>query len=105
VKICQAKISFSINLKTTIIGDMRPLNNTYKASRPVKKKSAQYKQKWWNHVSRMEDITYPKQFLNYWPTRKWRLGQPLKRLQSRYNHEVETGHLLALWSEEDGKRR
>jgi len=32
---------------------------------PVKMKLAQYKQKWLNHIKRMEDIRYPKQFLDY----------------------------------------
>jgi hypothetical protein len=32
---------------------------------PIKKKLAQYKQKLLNHVSRMEDIRYPKQLLDY----------------------------------------
>jgi hypothetical protein len=32
---------------------------------PVQKSLAQYKQKYLNHVSRMEDVTYPKQLLDY----------------------------------------
>jgi hypothetical protein len=31
----------------------------------VKKKSAQYKQKWLNHVNRMENIKIAKQLLDY----------------------------------------
>jgi hypothetical protein len=31
---------------------------------PVEKKLAQYKQNCWNHVSRMEDIRNPEQFLH-----------------------------------------
>jgi hypothetical protein len=30
-----------------------------------KKKLAQYKEEWLNHVTRMEDIRYPKQLLEY----------------------------------------
>jgi len=33
----------------------------------VKNKLAQYKQKWLNHVSRVEDIRYQKQILDYRP--------------------------------------
>jgi len=33
----------------------------------VEKKLAQRKQKWWNRVSRVEDIIYPKQIINYRP--------------------------------------
>jgi hypothetical protein len=32
---------------------------------PVEKELAQYKQKWLNHISRMEDIRHPKQLLDY----------------------------------------
>jgi hypothetical protein len=32
---------------------------------PIEKKLVQYRQKWSNHVSRMEDIRYPKQLLDY----------------------------------------
>jgi len=28
----------------------------------------------------MEDMKYPKQFLDYWPTGRWRPWRPLKRL-------------------------
>jgi hypothetical protein len=45
---------------------------------PVQKKLAQYKLKWLNRVSRMEDIRYPKQLLDYGPLR--RPGRPLKTL-------------------------
>jgi hypothetical protein len=32
---------------------------------PAEKKLAQYKQKWLNNVSRLEDVRHPKQLLNY----------------------------------------
>jgi len=61
---------------------------------PVKKKLAQYKRKWLNLVSRMEDIRYPKQILDYRPIgRRTRL--PLNRILDGYICEAETGHLLA----------
>jgi hypothetical protein len=48
---------------------------------PVKKKSVQYKQKWLNHISRMEGIRYPKQLPDYQPIRrKTPAWQTLKRL-------------------------
>jgi hypothetical protein len=31
----------------------------------VEKKLAQYKQNWLNHISKMEDVRYPKQLLDY----------------------------------------
>jgi len=44
----------------------------------------------------MEDITYPKQLLDYRPVERQRPGRPLlKRLLDGYNSEAETGHLLA----------
>jgi len=61
---------------------------------PVKKKLAQYKQKWFNHVSKMENIRHPKQLLVIRPIGR-RPGQPLKRLLDGYSREAETGHLLA----------
>jgi hypothetical protein len=45
----------------------------------VKKKLAQYKQKWLNNVRRMEDIRYPKQLLDY-PLIGIKPGRTLKRL-------------------------
>jgi hypothetical protein len=61
---------------------------------PVKKKLAQCKQKCLNHVSRMEDIRYPKEIPDYRPVGR-RLGRPLNRPQDEYNREAETGHFLA----------
>jgi len=60
----------------------------------VKKKLAQYKQKCFNHVSRMEDIGYPQHVLNYTSIKR-RPGRTLKRLLDRHNREAGTGHLLA----------
>jgi hypothetical protein len=34
---------------------------------PVERKFTQYKQKWLNNVSRMEDVRYTKQLLDYRP--------------------------------------
>jgi hypothetical protein len=42
----------------------------------------------------MEDIGYQKQLLDYRTVRR-RFGCPLKRALDRYNHEAETGLLLA----------
>jgi hypothetical protein len=61
---------------------------------PAEKKLALYKQKLLNHVSRMEDITYHKQLLDYRPIRR-RPVRPLKRQLDGYNREAGTGHLLA----------
>jgi hypothetical protein len=47
---------------------------------PVKCKSAQYKQKRLDHVSKMEDIRYPEKLLDYRPIKRRRPGRPLKRL-------------------------
>jgi len=52
------------------------------------------KQKLLNRVSRVEDIRYPKQLLDYRPIER-RLGWPLKRLLDGYSSEAETDHLLA----------
>jgi len=41
---------------------------------PLENKLAQYKQKELNHVSRMEDIRYPKELLDYRPIGKQRPG-------------------------------
>jgi len=57
---------------------------------PVWNKLAQGKRKWLNHVSRMDDIRYPQQFLDYWSAGRRRPG-----LLEGYNLEAETGHLLA----------
>jgi len=62
---------------------------------PVENKSAQHKQKWLNHVSRMEDIGYPKEILDCRPIGRRRPEWPLKSLLDGYSREVETGHLLA----------
>jgi len=43
----------------------------------LKKEIAHYKQKWLSHVSRMEDIRFPKQLLDYRPIRR-RTGRPLR---------------------------
>jgi len=52
----------------------------------LERKLAQYEQKWVNNVSRMEDISHPKQLLDYRPIarrrrrrRRRRPGLPLKR--------------------------
>jgi len=65
----------------------------FRRAEPVEKIVAQYKQKWLNHVSRMEDIRHPIQLLDYWPMRRQRPGWPLKRLLDGYNCEAKTGHL------------
>jgi hypothetical protein len=41
----------------------------------------------------MENISYPKQLLDYRPIGR-RPGRPLKRLLDGYNREAEIGHLL-----------
>jgi hypothetical protein len=48
-------------------------------SRPRRKKLAQYKQKWLNHVSRMERNRYRKQLLDYRPIGR-RRGWPLESI-------------------------
>jgi len=53
----------------------------------VQMKVAQYKQKWLNCVSRMEDVRYPKQLLDYWSVRRRRLDG--------HSHKAITGYLLA----------
>jgi len=45
---------------------------------PVGNKSAQFKQKWLQHVSRLEDIRYPEQLLDYRRIGR-RPGRQLKR--------------------------
>jgi len=61
----------------------------------VKNKLAQYKQKWLNHFSRMEDIRYPKQLHDHQPIRK-RPGWLLQKLLlDAYNCAAERGLLLA----------
>jgi len=45
-----------------------------------------------NHISRLEDVRYS---LNNRHTERRRPGRPLKTLLDGYNHEAETGHLLA----------
>jgi hypothetical protein len=47
------------------------------------------------HFSRMEDIRYPEQLLDYRPIERRRSGRPLKRLLDGYSGEAETGQLLA----------
>jgi len=69
------------------------LDKTRNEVRPLKKKLVQYKQKWLHHVSKMEDIRYPKQ-LPVLSNRR-RPKQLLKRLLDGYNCEAESGHLLA----------
>jgi len=46
---------------------MKNENNRKKGRKEGRKKKdlAQYKQKWLKHVSRVEDITYPKQIFDY----------------------------------------
>jgi len=58
----------------------------------LEKKLAEYKQKWLNNVSRLEDIRYLEQLLDYRPIRR-RPGRLLKTTDG-YNREAETGHLL-----------
>jgi predicted RecB family nuclease len=60
----------------------------------VEQKSAQYKQKLLNHVSRMQDIRYLKQMLEYRPIER-KPERPLKRQLCGYNRVAETGHFLA----------
>jgi len=45
----------------------------------AEKKLAQCTQKWLNHVSRMEDIRYPKQLLDYRPIGRGRPGRSIGR--------------------------
>jgi hypothetical protein len=47
---------------------------------PIEWKLAQYKQKWLNHISRMEDIIYPKQIPDCPPAGREDLIGQLKRL-------------------------
>jgi len=47
-------------------------------------KLEQYKQKWLYTIGRMEDIRYPRQLLDYWPTGR-RPSWPSKRLLDVYN--------------------
>jgi len=51
------------------------------------------KQKWLNHVSRMEDMRYSKQLLDSRPIGR-RPGRLLKRPLDGCNRETETGHLF-----------
>jgi hypothetical protein len=48
-----------------------------------------------NYVSRLGDIIYSKQLLEFRPIERRRPGWPLKRLQEGYNHREEKGHSLA----------
>jgi len=63
---------------------------------PLEKRLAQYK-KWLNDISRMEDIRYPKQLLDYRPIgrrrrrRRRRNGRSLKRPLEVYSSEAGTG--------------
>jgi hypothetical protein len=69
---------------------------------PVEKKLAQYKQKWLNHVSRMEDSRYTKQLLDYRPVGTRRPGQPKEttgRIQSWGRNKSFIG--VSYWSEEE----
>jgi hypothetical protein len=51
-----------------------------------------YRHKLFQHVHRMEDTRLPKQFLNYHPKGRRRLGRPPKRLLDDMTAETETGH-------------
>jgi hypothetical protein len=64
---------------------------------PLEKTQVQYRHKWLNHVSRMEDIRHPRRLIDYRPIgrRRRRPGRPLKRLLYGYNYEAETGNLWA----------
>jgi len=63
----------------------------------VERKLAQYKQKWLNHVSRMEDIRYPEQVLDCRHVgRSINPGLPLKRPLDGYNREAENRLFIGL---------
>jgi len=65
----------------------------------VEKKSAHYKQKRLNHVSRMEDIRHPPSKNKtpwLWTYRiKKKTRTTIKESTDGYNREAEAGHLLA----------
>jgi hypothetical protein len=47
---------------------------------PVLEKINNYKEKWIQHVHRIERSRLPRAIVNYRPSRKINLGRPLKRL-------------------------
>jgi hypothetical protein len=71
----------------------------------VEKERPQDKRKWINHVSRVEDIRYPKQILDYRPIDRKTPVRPLKGLLEGYNREAETGHLLGQLCDQNKKKK
>jgi hypothetical protein len=59
---------------------------------PIINKIQNYKTKWIQHVSRMDDQRYPKIMLQYQPREKRRLERPLIRLLDDIQLEAETDH-------------
>jgi hypothetical protein len=59
---------------------------------PIINKIQNYKTKWIQHVSKMDDHRYPKKMLQYQPIGKRRLGRLLKRLLDDIQLEAETDH-------------
>jgi hypothetical protein len=59
---------------------------------PIINKIQNYKTKWIQNVSIMDDKRYPKKILQYEPRGKRRLGRPLKRLLDDIQLEAETDH-------------
>jgi hypothetical protein len=52
----------------------------YKMDNPVLEKINNYKEKWIQHVHRMDRSRFPRAILNYQPSGKTNQGRPLKRL-------------------------
>jgi hypothetical protein len=71
------------------------LNLNISAWTQWKSKLVQYKQKWLDHVGRMNCVRDPKQCVNYWTI--WRHGWPSKRLLDGYNPELKWDIYWSLW--------